>query len=66
MSAQIAIALNRLTRTINPFEEPYSDKEVGNVGCIVEGQISMSKGLFAIAHAIEDLAEAIRERKELV
>lgn len=33
----------------------------GTIGCVVEGQIATAKGLFAIASAIEDLAEAVRE-----
>jgi hypothetical protein len=58
----IAREIERLTNKINPFEEPYSDSDGGTVGCIVEGQISTAKGLFAIARAIEKLADAIEQR----
>ncbi len=43
MSAQVAIAINNLTRVITPFSEPYSGVDVGTIGCVVEGQIATAK-----------------------
>jgi hypothetical protein len=57
-------SMNLIADKINPFTAPYSDSEIGGVACVVEGQISTAKGLFAIATAVHDLAAAIREGKE--
>ena len=57
-------ALNRIAEKINPFSEPYSDANIGHVGCVVEGQIATAKGLFAIAASIDNLADAIRFGKD--
>ena len=63
--ADIEHALHVLAATIQPFDKPYSDSELGVVGCVVEGQIANARGLFAIASAINNLADAMIEaRKE--
>ena len=63
--ADIEHALHVLAAKIQPFEAPYSDSEIGVVGCIVEGQIANARGLFAIASAINNLADAmLAARKE--
>ena len=61
MNDPTAAAIIELARVINPFSQPYSMSDGGTIGCVVEGQIATAKGLLAIASAIEDLAEAVRE-----
>jgi len=58
-------ALHVLAAKIQPFEQPYSDGQIGVVGCIVEGQIANARGLFAIADAINNLADVLSEKKNL-
>lgn len=63
---EIAYELGRIAEKINPFQEPYSDYQVGKIGCVVEGQIAIAKGLFAIADAIQIMSntmESIAESK---
>lgn len=58
---QIAKALHRFADKINPFEEPGKDAAGGHVGCLVEAIMGTTAGLIAIASAIDEMADAIRE-----
>lgn len=59
--SDIEHALHILAAKIQPFEQPYSDSQIGVVGCIVEGQIANARGLFAIADSINKLADVMSE-----
>jgi len=61
--SEIAVALRQINYNINPCQGgTYSDSDVGTVGSIVEAQISIAKGLFAIALAINNLSETIKDK----
>lgn len=61
---EIAKAIETLANTFSPFRQSvYSDDEVGTIGCMLEAQISVAKGLFAIAREIREYNEMIREKQ---
>lgn len=56
-----AAASNIAYGLCDPNAAPGRDANDGTVGCVTEAIMGITGGLFRIAHAIEDLAEAIRE-----
>ena len=63
--ANIANAVESLSASITPtIALGNTDAGGGYVSSLTEAVMGTTAGLFAIANAIGDLAEAVRERKE--
>lgn len=60
---RIQWSLGRLANAITPLDAlPGTDDTGGVVGSLTEAAIGITAGLVRIADAINDLAEAVRER----
>jgi hypothetical protein len=60
----IAKAIDGLAAVIKPAAAPGTDATGGHVDCVVEAMMGQTAGLVAVADAINNLAEAIRERSD--
>lgn len=62
---QICVGLDRIADAISPFTAvPGQDAAGGHVGCLTEAIMGNTAGLVAIAEAINNLADAVRDSRE--
>jgi hypothetical protein len=59
--AQLAGSTQSIANTITPVAAPGTDETGGTVCSLTEAVMGNTAGLVQIAHAISDLAEAVRE-----
>ena len=60
----IEAAIRRLASAITPVAVPGTDAGGGTVESLTEAVMGVTAGLFAIAGAIESVAEVLRDRDE--
>jgi hypothetical protein len=61
----IANMLNKLAKAVMADASPGRDATDGTVGCLTEAVMGVTAGLVEIAGAINNLAEAVREREDV-
>lgn len=59
----VAQGLFSLRRSITAQASPGTDETGGHVECLTEAVMGITSGLFKIADAIRELADAVRETK---
>lgn len=62
--ADLAHAGKCIANSIAPVAAPGTDATGGSVSCLTEAVMGVTAGLIAIAEAMNNVAEAIREKNE--
>lgn len=62
---EISAAINNIARSIRPFDTSKgTDATGGTVDSLLEATMGITAGLVEVAHAIHDLANAVRETNQ--